>query len=102
MKMTRYRRKRHVLEEQMPHSSAPSRETRGCVAERVGFEPTVPLQGHAISSRAESATLAPLQESSWILSSTRPTTLYSDRAHAVPARVVLYFCRPKRSMLLSS
>ena len=31
------------------------------VAERVGFEPTVPLPGHAISSRAYSATLAPLQ-----------------------------------------
>ena len=36
------------------------------VAERVGFEPTVPLQGHAISSRAYSATLAPLRQ--WGLS----------------------------------
>ena len=32
------------------------------MAERVGFEPTVPLvREHAISSRAYSATLAPLQ-----------------------------------------
>ena len=30
------------------------------VAERVGFEPTVPLQAHAISSRAYSSTLASL------------------------------------------
>ena len=32
------------------------------MAERVGFEPTVPLQAHAISSRAYSSTLASLQE----------------------------------------
>ena len=31
-----------------------------CMAERVGFEPTVVLQRHAISSRAQSATLASL------------------------------------------
>ena len=32
-----------------------------CLAERVGFEPTVPLvREHAISNRAYSATLAPL------------------------------------------
>ena len=32
------------------------------MAERVGFEPTVPrLRGHAISSRAYSSTLAPLR-----------------------------------------
>ncbi len=31
------------------------------MAERVGFEPTVPLQGHAISSRARSASLASLR-----------------------------------------
>ena len=35
------------------------------MAERVGFEPTVPLvREHAISSRAYSATLAPLHECS--------------------------------------
>ena len=34
---------------------------RGCLAERVGFEPTDPLlEGHSISSRAHSTTLAPL------------------------------------------
>jgi hypothetical protein len=31
------------------------------VAERVGFEPTVPLPAHVISSHADSATLAPLR-----------------------------------------
>ena len=31
------------------------------MAERVGFEPTVPLQGHLISSQAHSTTLPPLQ-----------------------------------------
>ena len=32
------------------------------MAERVGFEPTVPLLAHVISSHADSATLAPLRE----------------------------------------
>ena len=32
------------------------------LAERVGYEPTVPLQAHAISSRAYSSTLASLLE----------------------------------------
>ncbi len=34
------------------------------MAERVGFEPTVPLLAHVISSHADSATLAPLRE--WV------------------------------------
>jgi hypothetical protein len=32
------------------------------MAERVGFEPTVPLLAHVISSHADSAALAPLRE----------------------------------------
>jgi hypothetical protein len=35
------------------------------MAERVGFEPTVPLLAHVISSHADSAALAPLRE--WLL-----------------------------------
>ncbi len=31
------------------------------LAERVGFEPTVPLPAHVLSRHADSATLAPLQ-----------------------------------------
>src|SRR5262245_48691386 len=31
------------------------------LAERVGFEPTVPLRGHSLSRRAHSAALAPLR-----------------------------------------
>ncbi len=34
------------------------------MAERVGFEPTVPLLAHVISNHADSATLAPLRE--WV------------------------------------
>ncbi len=33
------------------------------MAERVGFEPTVPVRVHSISSAARSATLAPLLKS---------------------------------------
>jgi hypothetical protein len=32
-----------------------------CLAERVGFEPTVPLRGRPLSRRVHSATLAPLR-----------------------------------------
>ena len=32
-----------------------------CLAERVGFEPTVPLLVHELSKLARSATLTPLQ-----------------------------------------
>ena len=32
------------------------------MAERVGFEPTVPLRRHSLSRRARSAALAPLRE----------------------------------------
>jgi hypothetical protein len=32
------------------------------MAERVGFEPTVPLLAHVISSHADSAALAPLRK----------------------------------------
>jgi hypothetical protein len=32
----------------------------GCVAERVGFEPTVPLPGQLLSRQPDSAALAPL------------------------------------------
>ena len=41
--------------------SAGDQEER--VAERVGFEPTVALRRHAISSRAQSASLASLRQS---------------------------------------
>ena len=37
----------------------PMRE--GLMAESVGFEPTVPLRAHTISSRAQSSTLATLR-----------------------------------------
>ena len=39
----------------------PERCDLNMVAERMGFEPMVLLQGHAISSRAYSSTLAPLR-----------------------------------------
>jgi hypothetical protein len=34
----------------------------GCLAERVGFEPTLPLPVNRISSAAHSTTLPPLRE----------------------------------------
>ena len=43
-----------------PSQTAMDDLRRWWVAERVGFEPTVALQRHAISSRAQSATLASL------------------------------------------
>ena len=49
------------------------------MAERVGFEPTVPLQGHAISSRAYSATLAPLRQ--WGLSARGGEGVPATSAH---------------------
>ena len=44
-----------------PNQTALDGMGQGWVAERVGFEPTVALQRHAISSRAQSATLASLR-----------------------------------------
>ena len=44
-----------------PPSEPPVRTPPLVVAERVGFEPTVPLPAHVLSRHADSATLAPLR-----------------------------------------
>ena len=58
-----------------PNRSKPNHLGHWYLAERVGFEPTVPLPAHVLSRHADSAALAPLRairfQRTWHLS-TRP------------------------------
>ena len=52
------------------------------MAERVGFEPTVPVKVHMISSHAGSAALAPLQKESHQSKVTNPGSEFRSRLSA--------------------
>jgi hypothetical protein len=61
------------------------------MAERVGFEPTVPLPAHVLSRHADSAALAPLHEKNWLYLEETHLSMHLDERQAAvdvePSRI---------------
>ena len=69
--------------------------TNASMAERVGFEPTVPLTGHLISSQAPSTTRTPLH--AWATTDKASSALLLLRALACRTYQYCPHSRPRRA-----